>query len=98
LPTTPWNYGLVVDPARPEESIRVVGADGLARQPFAAEVAPVLLETKARRIPGWAAEGKMAGKVPSGPILSTEPLEDVTLIPMGCARLRISVFPRIRGS
>jgi DUF1680 family protein len=98
LPTTPWNYGLVVDPARPEESIRVVKADGPARQPFAPEDAPVVLEAKARRIPGWAAEGNMVGKLPSGPIFSAEPVEKVSLIPMGCARLRISVFPRIRGS
>ncbi len=29
------------------------------------------------------------------PVKSSEPVETVTLIPMGCARLRISAFPVI---
>jgi hypothetical protein len=28
-------------------------------------------------------------------VRSEQPVQDITLIPMGCARLRISVFPTI---
>jgi hypothetical protein len=46
-------------------------------------------------IPGWRAEEKMVGKVPPGPVRSVEPVTEITLIPMGCARLRISSFPLV---
>jgi hypothetical protein len=32
--------------------------------------------------------------LPDSPVVSTEPVEDVTLIPLGAARLRISSFPQ----
>jgi hypothetical protein len=57
------------------------------------ENAPVILKASAKRIPSWEAEGKMVGKVPSSPVNSDLPIEEINLIPMGCARLRISVFP-----
>ena len=37
----------------------------------------------------------MAGEVQPGPVKSNEPVEEITLIPMGAARLRISAFPQI---
>jgi hypothetical protein len=98
LPTTAWNYGLEVDPGRPEDSIRVAAAAAPAYQPFRLDEAPVVLKARARRVPGWTAEGRMVGRVPPGPVISSEPVEDVTLIPMGCARLRLSVFPRVKAS
>jgi hypothetical protein len=96
LPTTPWNYGLLLDPARPEESITLIGQNLPAYQPFEPEGAPVVLRAKAGRIPEWKAEGKMVGKIPPEPVSSPEPIEDIRLIPMGCARLRISSFPLIK--
>lgn len=95
LPTTPWNYGLVLDPARPEDSIAVTDRKTPAYQPFAPDKAPIVLKAKARLIPGWKAEGRMVGKLPPGPVRSSEPAVEIKLIPMGCARLRISSFPKI---
>jgi DUF1680 family protein len=95
LPTTPWNYGLVVDPGRPEASISLADRKPPAGQPFTPEAAPITLKARARRLPGWKAEGRMVGKVPVGPVVSSEPEVEVTLIPMGCARLRIASFPLI---
>ena len=95
LPTTPWNYGLVVDPGRPEASISLADRKPPAGQPFTPEAAPITLKARARRLPGWKAEGRMVGKVPVGPVVSSEPEMEVTLIPMGCARLRIASFPLI---
>ncbi|MEW5901389.1 MAG: beta-L-arabinofuranosidase domain-containing protein, partial [Acidobacteriota bacterium] len=97
LPKTPWNYGLAVDPKYPEKTITVAERKAPPYQPFSPEAAPLVLTAHARRIPEWKAEGKMVGKVPPGPLRSTEPLEEVRLIPMGCARLRIASFPLIRS-
>jgi len=96
FPSTPWNYGLVLN-RQPETSFEVVKVGGkLAPQPFAAADVPIELRAKARRIPAWKLEPNgMVGEVQPGPVKSEEPVEEVTLIPMGAARLRISSFPQI---
>lgn len=96
-PTTPWNYGLLVDEANPESSLRVEKRSGpLATQPFAAEDAPIVIHAKGKRIPQWGLEANgIIGEVQPGPVRSNEPAEDILLIPMGAARLRISAFPQI---
>ena len=95
-PTTPWNYGLVLNAQKPEESFQLVKTGRTAAQPFAAEDVPIVLRAKGRRIPQWKLEPNgMAGEVEPGPVKSVEPLEELTLVPMGAARLRISSFPRI---
>ncbi len=95
LPTTPWNYGLVLDPARPAASVSVAVEREPAYQPFTPDAAPVTLTAKARRVPAWTAQRRMAGLLPAGPVAGAPELEDVTLVPMGCARLRVAVFPRL---
>jgi Beta-L-arabinofuranosidase, GH127 catalytic domain/Beta-L-arabinofuranosidase, GH127 middle domain len=97
LPTSPWNYGLVLDPGNPGETIALAGRKEPAGQPFTPEAAPIILKARARRLPGWKAEGRMAGKIPPGPVVSAEPEEEIRLIPMGCARLRVASFPYILG-
>ncbi|HUU38244.1 MAG TPA: beta-L-arabinofuranosidase domain-containing protein, partial [Candidatus Desulfaltia sp.] len=95
LPTTSWNYGLVLDPTHPEGSIALAGRKTPSYQPFAPEAAPIVLKARARQILEWKAERRMVGKVPPGPVRSSEPVTEILLIPMGCARLRISSFPWI---
>jgi len=96
LPTTPWNYGLVMNAANPAAAVHLAAKRNPGYQPFKPEAAPVLLKAKARRVPGWQAEGRMAGLVPASPAEGVGPVEEVELIPMGCARLRISVFPTVK--
>jgi hypothetical protein len=98
LPTTPWNYALVLDPDHPERSIRLSAEKAVSAQPFVLEAAPVVLKARGVRVPQWKAEGRMAGKVPPSPVRFEGPVEDVELIPMGCARLRLSVFPLAAGT
>lgn len=97
LPTSAWNYGLVVDPSRPAGGAVLSAENPPADQPFTPDAAPVVLRAKARRIPGWKAEGRMVGLVPASPAEGEGPVEEVELIPMGCARLRISQFPSVRA-
>lgn len=94
--TTPWNYGLVFDAQNPERSFEVVERGKSAAQPFTPDAAPITLKAKGRRIPQWKLEPNgMIGEAQPGPVKSSEPVEEITLVPMGAARLRISSFPQI---
>jgi hypothetical protein len=96
LPTTPWNYGLVLNGAASGPAIRVSARQTPPYQPFTPEGAPIVLKARARRVPGWKEEGRMAGLVPPSPAAGDGPVEEVELVPMGCARLRISTFPVVK--
>jgi hypothetical protein len=96
LPTTPWNYGLVSGRTGALPSVRLASRAAPPYQPFVPEEAPIVLKALARRVPGWKEEGRMVGPVPAGPAEGEGTPEEVDLIPMGCARLRISVFPLVR--
>lgn len=95
--TTPWNYGLVVDSSNPAGSFEFTRRTGpLANQPFTFDAAPLVIKAKGRRIPEWKQEPNgMVGEVQMSPVRSTQPVEEIALIPMGCARLRIASFPEI---
>jgi len=96
-PTTPWNYGLVLDSENPASSLKLVRSDGpLPEQPFTPETVPLQIKAKAKKIPGWTLDKHgLVGKLGPSPVRSDEPVETVTLIPMGAARLRITMFPTI---
>ncbi len=95
-PTTPWNYGLVLDEEDPAASFEVVRRGMPIGQPFEATVAPIELRARGKKIPDWKLDRRgLVGPIAEIPVLSDEPVETITLIPMGCARLRISAFPVI---
>ena len=91
-PTTPWNYGLILDPSQPEESI-AVERHPIAKQPFAHDTPPVVLRMKGRAIPEWVQVDNSAGTPPRSPAVSEQPVTDLELIPYGSTRLRITEFP-----
>jgi len=97
LPSTPWNYGLVVDKVKPEPGIRVAKKPFPAsNQPFTLETAPIELKVPAKCIPNWTENYfGVVDKLQQSPIKSDEPRETVTMIPMGCGRLRLSALPLI---
>ena len=93
LPATPWNYGLVLGKGADGPPVRLASRRTPPHQPFALDGAPIILRARARRVPGWREEGRMVGPVPASPAAGEGPVEEVELIPMGCARLRIASFP-----
>jgi hypothetical protein len=97
FPASPWNYALIIDKANPNASFQVSQKDGkLARQPWTSDSVPIKLKGKGRRLPQWQQETNgMAGLLQMSPVRATTPVEEITLIPMGAARLRISAFPHV---
>jgi hypothetical protein len=94
---SPWNYGLQCDLHHPAQSFEVIKKDWpVDNFPFTTASAPIELKAKGRKIPGWEIDKfGLCAVLPTYPVQTAEPLEDITLIPMGAARLRISAFPPV---
>jgi len=101
-PKSPWNYGLVLDPKRPGESL-VFEERPIGVQPFSPSGAGMLARGRGRRIAawklthGWAGELSRADAAWAHPPASNSlgPVEEVRLIPYGCTNIRITEFPRL---
>ena len=94
-PTTPWNYGLLIDVENPENSIRVEQKP-VGEMPFSPDGAPLVLTATGRRIPQWQLVAGSAGPMTESPVESSEPDEEIRLMPYGATNLRLTVFPRIQ--
>jgi hypothetical protein len=94
-PTTPWNYGLVIDPQAVSEGIKVRERP-IGKFPFSPDGAPVELSVSGRRVAEWTMVDGSAGPLPESPVTSTAPTEALTLVPYGAAKLRVTAFPIVR--
>ena len=99
-PTTPWNYALIQVPDNKlEDQYKLEKKGSVSSFPWNPESAPLLIKTKAKRIPSWGLYNEMTGPIPYSITYQLETAnetEDVILIPYGCTSLRISQFPVVR--
>ncbi|MFC7583908.1 hypothetical protein ACFQYP_09190 [Nonomuraea antimicrobica] len=92
FPETPWNYAL----DRPQPGhLRLERRRGpLPANPFTPQTAPLELRARARKIDNWQADPQgVVRELQDSPARTDGPVEEVRLIPMGAARLRITSFP-----
>lgn len=89
-PASPWNYSLHVDPADPERTLEVASLP-IRDTVFSPDNAPVRIRAKARRIPEWGMEHGAAAAPPEHD--GAGPSTEVTLLPYGAARLRVTDLP-----
>ena len=94
-PQSAWNYALKLDDKVLEQCLKVEKREWPSdNYPFTADNVPLVIKAQGRRVPSWGIDQYgLCGVLPEEGAPKSEILEDITLIPMGAARLRISAFP-----
>ena len=108
-PKSAWNYGIMIDRNNimrglnlSENSISkypfsdkgdMVWSPDSARFVQITTDAPLVLTARGIRIPEWTLKNNSADVPPLSPVLPVGDPEVITLVPYGCARLRITEFP-----
>lgn len=93
-PDSPWNYSLVLNKDNALRDFKVIKKPWPADDfPFTQENVPLEIKAVGRQIPSWKIDQYgLCHELPEADAPKTEK-EEITLIPMGAARLRISAFP-----
>ena len=90
-PESPWNYALDIS-----QLVRLVvkGTLDTSKNPFTQQNVPLLFKAKAHLVQSWQIDGYgLCGVLPNKWEKRDAQEQEVELIPMGAARLRISAFP-----
>ncbi len=91
LPATPWNFAVALGAC--DAHVEQKSLDAI---PFDVNHPPVSMNVEARRLAQWGTSENSAGPVPASPVTSSAPLQTITLIPYGAAKLRITAFPYLK--
>ena len=87
-PKGEWNYSVVIG-----DCDATVQNHEVSAIPFDVHHPAVTLRIQGRRLPQWEVQQNSAGPVPRSPVSSQAPLQSLTLVPYGAAKLRITAFP-----
>jgi hypothetical protein len=108
-PNSAWNYGLLIDRRNISRGMKVTenpvskypfsdrgdliwSADS-NKYVLSVQDAPVTIKARGMKIPEWTIKNNSADVPPLSPVRPEGDPEIITLIPYGCARLRITEFP-----
>ena len=95
-PASDWYYALVMDKNQLKENFEIVKKEWPSDNfPFTLQSVPLELKAKGKKLIGWEVdENGLCGELPikEERVFDTK-TENITLVPMGAARLRISAFP-----
>lgn len=97
-PASSWNYGLVLNEEHPIDGFEVI-KQGFPEDnyPFTPQNVPIRIRAKGKLIPSWGVDQYgLCDVLPDPSVPTTEEIENLSLIPMGAARLRISAFPVVK--
>lgn len=94
---SPWNYSLVLDKEEPLKHFKVIRKAWPAdNYPFTLGSVPLEVKAYGRQVPAWQIDDSgLCGVLPEENALKGSK-EEITLVPMGAARLRISAFPNTK--
>lgn len=94
FPASAWNYALIIDKSNPESTIQV-NKKPMPENPFEQATSPITMTVSARKISSWqyAFNDRIATDPPYGPVETSEPAEQVTLVPYGSGTLRATALP-----
>jgi len=97
-PASEWNYGLLINQKNLLNSFKVIRKEWpVDDYPFSADKTPIEIQAKGKQIPSWGIDQyELVDVLPPYPAETKKQAENITLIPMGAARLRISAFPVIK--
>ena len=108
-PNSAWNYGLLIDRRNISRGMKVTenpvskypfsdrgdliwSADS-NKYVLSVQDAPVTIKARGMKIPEWTIKNNSADVPPLSPVKPEGDPEIITLVPYGCARLRITEFP-----
>ena len=83
-----WNYAVELGNCDAKASEQAVSAT-----PFDVKSPAVTMQIRGRNLPEWTVNENSAGAVPLSPVKGSGPLQSLTLVPYGAAKLRITAFP-----
>ena len=97
-PASAWNYGLLLNKDTASSFTVVKKAWPKNNFPFTQASVPIEIKAKGKQIPNWKIDQHgLCDTLPQSPVNVSTAEENITLIPMGAARLRISSFPVIKN-
>jgi hypothetical protein len=59
------------------------------------DAAPVHIKARGRELPHWKMVNNSASPPPQSPVKSTEPWQDLVLLPFGCTNIRMAQLPTL---
>jgi uncharacterized protein len=93
FPTDDWNYALALNEQSVERECKVHESE-VRDAPFSKSQNPIQLKVRGRKLDNWRAEDGVVDQIPTSPTKTEGAMEEITLIPYGAAKLRITAFPQ----